>query len=338
MAQTSYLWDNPGVGDSPAGGYGNATLCRVVFRMLFNGSGNQGVLLDWLNNLEVTDGGGLNAAVDTGAAMCYGVWFESDAAATVALPNNSTVQVVVRADWATQTARLAQVAALVQNPGVTYDIPLAEVTTVAGAITLVTDTRDYCELPTVPWPFGVTEGHLQADAVTTDKLIDQTRWLDLGSGALEPDTANPCTWTNQAFAYPYRDAWSFADAATNGGWIALRVPADFVGGGTLELHVRTNRGYNAAGDVRWCYNAFTATPGGVIANVAACTTVTYPAATAAPYNTWMYNVDALIGSIAGLAAGDLVYVQIYRDGTAGADNLTETVFLHLIRAEYPADS
>jgi len=103
MAEISYLWDNPGTGDSPGGGYGNASLNQVIFRMLVNGTGNRGVFDGWLNELEVTDGGGLNAVVDTGAAMCYGVWYENDAAVNVAIGNNTTEWVIVRASWAAQS-------------------------------------------------------------------------------------------------------------------------------------------------------------------------------------------------------------------------------------------
>lgn len=332
MAETSYLWDNPGTGDSPALGYGHTELMTEMFRMIFNGTGNRGVLDGWLNELIVTDGGGLNAAVDTGAAIDYGFWFENDASVNVACPNNSVVHVVVRVSWAAQTARLAQVVALVQNPGVTYDIPLAEVTTLAGVITLITDEREYCEFTTDIWPFGVTEDHLQADAVTPAKMIDKDRWIDRGSGTLEPDIANPCAWVGHNFSHPYRDAWDFVDAAQNGGWITFRVPADFTGANVV-LHIRTNRRFSAAGDARWCYSAWVAAPSGVLANQAGCTVVTYDDT----YSLWVYNMDASIGTIA-VNAGDIVHVHVYRDGAHGTDTLAQTAFLHLIRIEYTADS
>jgi len=338
MAEISYLWDNPGTGDSPGGGYGNASLNQVIFRMLVNGTGNRGVFDGWLNELEVTDGGGLNAVVDTGAAMCYGVWYENDVAVNVAIGNNTTEWVVVRASWAAQTARLAAIApgAFTQTAGVTYDIPLAQVTTVAGVITLIVDTREYCEFSTDIWPFGVTESHIQTDAVTVAKMIDQERWIDRGSGTIQPDIANPCTWTNQNFSYPYRDAWSFVDAAQSGGWVTFRVPADFTGA-NLEIHIRTNRRFAVTGDVRWCYSAWVAAPSAVLANQAACTVVTYTGTAGNPSIWLVGNIDALIGTIA-VAAGDLVHVHVYRDGGHGTDNLAETAFLHLIRAEYTADS
>ena len=51
---------------------------------------------------------------------------------------------MVRCTWATQQARLAQVAALVQNPGVTYDIPLAEVTAEATRLAVEVPTGSLC--------------------------------------------------------------------------------------------------------------------------------------------------------------------------------------------------
>ena len=332
MAEYSYLWDNPGTGDSPAGGYGNGYLSSM-FAMLMASNANRGVLLGRLNDLEVTDGGGLNASVDTGAALCNGVWFESDAAETVVLPDNSTVQVVVRASWATQTSRLAQVAALVQNPGVTYDIPLAEVTTLAGVITLITDTRDYCVLPTVLWPFGVTEDNIVADAVTTAIVTDQTRWLDFSVGSLEPDLTNPATWGSGS-GFPYKEVWEFSKTATNGVWLTFRVPPD-ISGATVSLQIRTNSPYSAGGSVRWGYSAWIAQPSAVLANTAGAVTLAYPGSYGT--NTWLYNQNLTIDTPA-VTAGDIVHLHLFRDGAHGGDTLDAVVFLWLVRIVYTADN
>jgi len=194
MAELSYFWDNPGTGDAPAGGYGNEEM-REVLRMIFNGTGNQGVLLGWLDELEVTDGGGLNADVASGAAFAYGMWFESDDSETVALANNAAQTVIVRASWAAQTARLAVTSvALVQNPGATYEIPLATLTTAGGAITVgPTDARDYCEFATDMQSGVVITSSIQDDAVTIAKLENQTRWVSRAYGQLEADGTNPAT-------------------------------------------------------------------------------------------------------------------------------------------------
>jgi len=335
MAQTSYLWDNPGVGDSPAGGYGNSTFCRVIWRMLLNGSANQGVLSGWLNGLEVTDGGGLNAAVDTGGALCYGVWYENDAAAVVALPNNSTVEVVVRASWATQTARLAQVAALVQNPGVTYDIPLATVTTLAGVITLITDTRDYCEFSTT-LPDGVVEDdHIMADAVTTAKLLNQTRHLILGAGALQPDATNPATRDYAPIYQRYRPYWAMEHGDTDTVWLTFRVPQDIVSA-TMTLYVWNQilLSYGGgAGNIRWDWSSWDAQPSAALANQTGGAAVSQAGRNA-------FYVGAYRDSLGtfNATAGDIFTIELYRDGTAGADTNLNVSMLYAVELEYTADS
>lgn len=331
MAETSYLWDNPGTGDSPALGYGNDTLNQVIFRMLFNGTGNQGVLQGWFNDLEVTDGGGLNAAVDTGAAFCYGVWYENDAAVNVAIANNSTEWVVVRASWATQTSRLTAIApgAFTQTAGVTYDIPLAEVTTVAGAITLITDLRDYCAFSTVVWPFGVTEDMLVADSVTTAKLIDQERWFQKGAGSLAPDGTNPATWTcvNSAI-------WVFQDAVTEATWVTFRVPTD-ISSANLDVDIWIDGGTatHSAGDVRWTYSIWQAASGGVAANTTGVTITTIP-------ETGVFLGGFKIYTLVSqpVTAGDLVHLQFARTGGHAADTYTPNIWFFTMRCSYTADS
>jgi len=36
MAEMSYLWDNPGTGDSPGGGYSQTEFMNEMFRMILN--------------------------------------------------------------------------------------------------------------------------------------------------------------------------------------------------------------------------------------------------------------------------------------------------------------
>jgi len=331
MAEESYLWDNPGTGDSPALGYGHTEFMTEMFRQIFNGTGNRGVLRGWLNELEVTDGGGLNAAVDTGGAIVYGFWYENDAALNVVMPNNAVNHVVVRCSWAAQTARLTQVAALVQNPGVTYDIPLATVTTLAGAITLITDTREYCLFTTDIRPFGVETANLAADAVTTAKLINQTRWFNRGAGTLEPDATNPAAWASHIANVYYRDNWDFVDAALSEVWCTFRVPADFTGANIL-IYIYTGGTWGATGDVRWTYSAWVGAAGAALANAAGATLQTIP-----PYYTYNAPRELLLCTLA-VNAGDIVHLQIGRDGAHVADTLAATIHLLLVKPQYTADS
>ena len=333
------MWNNPGTGDSPAApGYSDDELMGEMFRMLWNTpgtTGNLGVLKGWGNELEVTDGGGLNASVDTGAAVDYGYHYENTTATNVACPNNATVHVVVRCSWAAQTVRLTQVAALVQNPGVTYDIPLAEVTTVAGAITLITDEREFCEYPTEMYEDVVETEHIVADAITTAKLENQTRSVVLGGGQFEPDATNPATFvqhTGFSDVY-YRPYWRLQDAVTEIVWCTFRVPAD-ISSATMTVYVwnLTVSSAAAAVGVRWGWSAWSAASSAVLANSSNAVTVD---------QTGRIRTDGAyrdsLGTIT-VNAGDIVHLEVFRDGAHAGDTDTDDVALFGMEFEYTADS
>lgn len=343
MAETSYLWDNPGTGDSPGAGYGNALLNQVIFRMLYNGTGDQGVLLGWLNDLEVTDGGVDTATVDTGAAFLYGVWYESDAAVNVDINayRGGNCLIVVRASWAAQTARIVAraVGALTQTPGVTYEIPLANVAiNGAGAITLITDTRDYCILSTIIRDFGVLEDMIVADAATVAKLIDQDRWFLRGHGAFEQDVASPAAFTNITVPYGYdRDEWGFTDGVADAIWCTIIVPEDISGANlTISLY---GAGYTQyiSGDIRWLYSIWQAGAGGVAANTTGAVVQTWNWA-----NDWTmytsYATEPVTVVAQPVTAGDLLHIKITRDGGHAADTYAGDAFLVALQFDYTADS
>lgn len=335
MAETSYLWDNPGTGDSPIGGYGNAYLCQVINRMLFNGDGNQGVLRRFDNELEVTDGGVDTATVDTGGSFQYGVWHWNDTALNVNINayRGGNCLIVVRASWATQTSRIVAraVGALTQNPGVTYEIPLANIAiNGAGAITLITDTRDYCEFSTEIWPFGVTTDILAADAATTAKMLDQNRWFNRGAGTLAPDVANPAAWT--AVTSWARNEWVLVNGVVDGVWAVIRVPED-ISSANISIRVwDCPRTAAVAGDVRFLYSIWQAAAGAVAANTAGNAVQTL-IATGAPYNWQEYEIVSL-----AVTAGDLLLIYIARDGAHVADTLASDLILHTTYYYYTADS
>lgn len=207
MAEISYFWDNPGIGDSPAApGYDNADMYAVL-RMLFNGAGLQGVLLGWLDELEVTVTGLADdtAYVGPGGAIIDGIWYESDDDETVdvAAFRGGNCHIVVTADWVAQTARLEAVAAVpAPNPGTATSIPIWEVSVGAGGIVaLVADGRDYCEFSTDIQDGAVTTTSILDDAVTTAKLENQTRWITRGLGELEGDSTSAATIAGFGQAY-----------------------------------------------------------------------------------------------------------------------------------------
>jgi len=192
MGQHSFFWNGVKTGDAntwvvpTADGVGYhmsnpyvvSPWVDIVMRMLLNGTGNRGVLLGWLNDLEVT-GAASPVSVNTGGAVIYGLCYENDAAVTVDVPtptsNTRVDRIVVRRNWSTLTARITRVAgtegagapAMTQSPAPSgsglYDIPLAtlEVDTL-GNIT-VTDAREYCTFSTVPGDGTIATAHLVAE-------------------------------------------------------------------------------------------------------------------------------------------------------------------------------
>lgn len=336
MAETSYLWDNPGTGDSPALGYGHTEFMTEMFRMLWNGTGNRGVLLGWLNELEVTDGGVSTAIVLTGGAIDYGFAYENTTNVNVNVPvGPRTDLIVVRCSWAAQTARITRIAgpgaALTQNPGVTYDIPLAQVTVDgAGALTIV-DQREYCEFTTDLQDDVVETAHIQADAVTTAKLENQTRWLCRGAGTLEPDATNPPTWRQNRTVVPYNNIWEFSATVLESIWLTFRVPSDYAAG-TATLYVwNMPWGTASGGNVLWGWSSWDAQPSAVLVNQAGTLAV------AQAGRAWgTMHRDAL--TTLTIAAGDIFHLEVYRDGAAGGDTETSLTELFMVEIVYTADS
>lgn len=323
MTERSRFWDGSTTGDAVS--ITDNELMDRFFRAILNGTGNQGVLKGWANELEVTDGGGLNASINTGAAILYGGFYESTAVETVACPDNSTVHVVVRRDWATSQSRLTQVAALVQTPDTTYDIPLAEVTTVGGAITLITDERDFCEY-TTQLVGPVETDHIADDAVTPAKLENQTRCFFRGAGTLEPDITSPAALASYSTYHPHNAAWEYVDAATTRAWCTFRAPEDIV---VTNVDVYLWMLTPSNGDVVFTADSWDAQPSAALATQSFSVPVTYSGSGVMKrlwHSTFTYT------------AGDVVHFRLSRIGASGSDTLADSVWLYMIEFEYTADS
>jgi hypothetical protein len=329
MAEMSYLWNNPGVGDSPAApGYTSDVFNGVIFRMLLNGTGNRGVLPDWLNELAVGNGGGLNASVATGGAIVAGRYFENTTATTVALPPSSTVWVVARALWgATQTIRLAQVPAVLHNFGATYDVPLAEVTTGVATITLITDAREWVEYSTDLHDDVVESVHVQANAATTAKMEDHTRHVWHSAGMLEPDATTPAAWVSAGS--PMRNYWRFVDGGTTIAWLTFRVPAD-ISSATVAVYFWNRPESTGVGTVQWGWSA----------QVAAASAALVPQAGTQDVDNTGRDKDILYRdaiTTLTVSAGDLVHMEIMRNGGVGADTETSDMALGCVETSFTAD-
>jgi len=325
MTERSMFWDGIALGD--CGPYTTANVQDRFFRMLLNGTGDRGVLRNWRNELLVS-GAASPVTVDTGGAIVYGGFFDSDVAASVNVPTPAAGlsrydRVVVRRDWAAQTTRIARragiaaaapaVPALVQTANVTWEIPLATLLVDdAGTITL-TDTRDFASFSTT-WPANaVTTAKYAVGGVAPADVPDRTRYDLKGSGEIEPDDTTPCVWTAGA-SYDY---WEFADAATTSGWVYFQAPVGLVGG-TVDIYVWSVPDVNGAGGgaelCQWDYNTYSGLYGGTLAN----TNGTISPDQQARVNTTVY-ADQLIAALA-ITAGSILIIRLDRDGAADSYN------------------
>ena len=159
MTELSYLWSD-GAGDG--GPYDRDEWDDMLALLV---AGEEGVIADYLNELEVTNPSGLDLEVDTGGAVVDGKLYRNDDTVNLSLTqpgvNTTGFRVVLRKDWDTQTVRAAVVMntdgnsdppALTQVDGTTWEISLATGTvTTGGAVTLV-DARTIVALSGSPSP------------------------------------------------------------------------------------------------------------------------------------------------------------------------------------------
>lgn len=159
MAEESRPWAGTTLGDT--GPYSDDDW-DDIWEVLY-GSGlapynNRGIVRNWTNELEVTDGGANTADVDLGAALVHGKFYKHTAPViNLNIPTSVGAWredlVCLRADWTAQTIRIYRHAnpadgvgypAPTQTDGTCWEIPLAAVRiNNAGAITLITDLRQY---------------------------------------------------------------------------------------------------------------------------------------------------------------------------------------------------
>lgn len=157
MTELSRPWSGTATGD--AGPYSDDQWSDIFVTFLAHLVASQGVWQGQLNELNAT-GAVTPVSINTGKALVDGVWYESDAAVTVAIPtpaaNPRVDRIVLRKDWALQTVRITRIAgaesalqvppppALVQIDGTTWDLPLWQIhITTGGVITLWHDEREF---------------------------------------------------------------------------------------------------------------------------------------------------------------------------------------------------
>jgi len=339
MTEISRFWDGVVLGD--CGPYSTANVHGQFFRSILNGTGNRGPLLGWLNELEVT-GTSTPVSVATGAAIIYGLFYESTEAVSVSVgtPSSGTSRydrIVVRRDWSLQTARIARVTgtaaispsipALTQSVGGIYEIPLATLLVDdAGTIT-VTDDREFCTYST-EWPaLSVDTEHFATGAVTAAKRPDRTRYFIKDAGQLIADTAQVATWVAGA-SY---DHWNFATGVNQSVWLYDFVPYDQAGT-TLTVNLWTVPDAAAAGNVRWDYDYALVIPDAV----ASFTTGNVVVAQGGRLTTTVYQ-DAFC-TPGSATVGQLFILKVTRLGGDAADTFGNAMRLLGVELQYTAQA
>lgn len=185
MAQKSLWWTTNGTGDGGTE-YTQAEWFRFLRQIFVGDDTDEGVLKGYENELEVT-GSTSPVAVNTGGAIVYGSPYWNTASANVVVPTPSATTredyIVLQMDWSAQTVRIARVAgtegaglpSLTQTDGVTWEIPLAEVTILTDGNLSVTDVREFVH-PNIE----VETAMLEDNAVTNAKIRDSAALTVIG--------------------------------------------------------------------------------------------------------------------------------------------------------------
>ena len=194
MTEKSLFWTTNGTGDGTSGGYTATEFYDFLRRLLITDQeAAQGVLRGVLNELEVT-GSSSPIALNTGAAIAYGFYYENSASLnlTVTTPVVGTTggRVNLKIDWTAQTVRVvvqlntdgtASIPSLVQTAGSEWNVPLATFTVTTGGVITLTDARSYCQ-------FANYLTATSFDAITGLSIIGRAANSVGASGAITADT------------------------------------------------------------------------------------------------------------------------------------------------------
>ena len=166
MTEKSWYWPGIATGDASDAPYDDDEFSDIWTILFLRDKTLQGVIEDHANGLVVTNPSGNTIRVATGAALVDGKFYETDANVdeVIATPGALTRidRVILRKDFAAQTVRVVilsgveggSVPSLTQNDGVTWEIPLAQVSiTTAPAITITSEIQ-FARTPLAIFPTG----------------------------------------------------------------------------------------------------------------------------------------------------------------------------------------
>lgn len=209
MTERSRFWTTNNTGDGPSIGYSTSDWEKILRHQFNGGDEANGGILFGIGNALAVSGASSPLAVNTGAAMVYGHYYENDAslnlAVTTPVVGTTGGRVILRVNWAAQTVRalvnrntdgLSAIPALTQSAGTTWEISLATFTITTGGVITLTDTRKYVKFSTRVFgdmldpaivdastieiasnvlrvkDAGITAAKLASNAVTTAKILD----------------------------------------------------------------------------------------------------------------------------------------------------------------------
>jgi len=195
MAQRSRFWDGTSVGDAVVAPYDAGTEFSEVMTAVAGlaSDPNKGGLVSSISVSMFAPG---TMRIGAFEALVYGAWYQNDANVdfVVATPAAATRidTVVLRKDWAAQTVRMfvlpgtegGSAPPLVQTPGVTWDVPIASLSTTTGGVTTITGTSSRADFwyRTAP------------DAIRTDNGF-------VGIGYSTPSAIGPAGHSTLAIGY-----------------------------------------------------------------------------------------------------------------------------------------
>lgn len=196
MVQRSRFWDGTSVGDATVAPYDAGTeFAEVMIGVAGHASNpNKGGMLTSMSVSMFVPG---TLRVGPFEALVYGTWYQNDANSdfVIATPAAATRidTVVLRKSWAAQTVRILILSGveggsappLVQTVGVTWDVPVATVSTTTGGVSTVTQTSSRADL----W-YRTSINAIRTDSNAGVGVTPKTSWsadyraLQLASGGM----------------------------------------------------------------------------------------------------------------------------------------------------------
>jgi len=149
MAQRSRFWDGTTIGDATVAPYDAGTEFSEVMTAVagLTSDPNKGGVVSTISVSMFT---ATTLRIGAFEALVYGAWYQNDANIDITVPTPAAATridtVVLRKNWAAQTVRVfvingtegGSAPALVQTPGVTWDVPIATLSTTTGGVTTIT--------------------------------------------------------------------------------------------------------------------------------------------------------------------------------------------------------